>query len=133
MKAHRWRRPLLIVCSIVVLIIAVVAVWVSQEVEYLRINSPDGKHTAIVTYRRYQSFRPTLPGQSGDKEGFIRIEDKNGINYGRIGVPMVWMSRQLEWTNEGADLKLVCGWDFAKGEYRFWNDSQTKEIVKIAK
>ena len=46
---------------------------------------------------------------------------------------MVSMSRDLEWTNGGADLKLICEWDFVKREYRFWNDAQTKEIVKHAK
>jgi len=107
--------------------------WLFQQVEYLRVDSPDGEYTAIVTYRRYESFQPTFPGQSGDKAGFIRIEDKDGQNYGRVGLPMVWMSRDLEWTNDGADLKLICEWDFTKREYRFWNDAQTKEIVKHAR
>jgi hypothetical protein len=110
-----------------VLIIGVVAIWLFQEVEYLRIDSPDRQ------YRRLESFGSTFPGQSGDKAGFIRIEDKDGRNYGKIGVPMVWMSRDLEWTKGGADLKLVCEWDFAKREYRFWNELQTEEIVKHAR
>lgn len=120
----------MIACCVVVLIVGAVATWLFQEVEYLRIDSPDGRHTAVVAYRRYESFRPIFAGQAGDREGFIRIQDKNGVNYGRIGVPMVSMSRDLEWRNDGADLKLVCEWDFAKREYRFWNESQTKEIVK---
>lgn len=115
------------------LIIGAVATWLFQEVDYLRIDSPDRQYQAIVTYRRLESFRPTFPGQSGDKAGFIRIEDKDGRNYGKIGVPMVWMSRDLEWTKDGADLKLVCEWDFAKREYRFWNEAQTEEIVRHAR
>ena len=107
--------------------------WLFQEVEYLRIDSPDRQYQAVVTYRRLESFRPTFPGQSGDKAGFIRIEDKDGRNYGKIDVPMVWMSRDLEWTKDGADLKLICEWDFPKREYRFWNESQTEEIVKHAR
>lgn len=130
MKAPRWARPLLIVSGVVVLIVSAVATWLFQEVVYLRIDSPAGRHTAVVSCRRYESFRPTFAGQAGDREGFIRIQGKNGVNYGRIGVPMVGMSRDLEWRNDGADLKLVCEWDFAEREYRFWNESQTREIVK---
>jgi len=115
------------------MIVTSVATWLFQEVEYLRIDSPDRQYQAIVTYRRMESFRPTFPGQSGDKAGFIRIVDKDGKNYGKIGVPMVWMSRDLKWTNGGADLPVVCEWDFAKREYRFWNESQTVEIVKHAR
>lgn len=124
---------MLIASCLVVLSIGAVATWLFQEVEYLRIDSPDRQYQAVVTYQRLESFRPTFPGQSGDKAGFIRIEDKDGRNYGRIGVPMVWMSRDLEWTKNGADLKLVCKWDFAKREYRFWNELQTEEIVKRAR
>lgn len=124
---------MLIASCLVVLIIGAVATWLFQEVEYLRIDSPDRRYQAVVTYHRLESFRPTFPGQSGDKAGFIRIEDKDGRNYGKIGVPMVWMSRNLEWTRDGAELKLVCEWDFAKREYRIWNKSQTEEIVKHAR
>lgn len=119
-------------CGVVV-IVASIAVWLFQEVEYLRMDSPDRHYQAIVTYRRIESFRPTLPGQSGDKAGFIRIVDKDGKNHGKIGIPMVWMSRELKWTNGGADLPLVCEWDFAKREYRIWNEAQTEEIVKRAR
>ena len=133
MTALRWKRPFLIAGFVVVLIVGTVSTWLFQEDEYLRIDSPDGRHTAIVTYRRYESLRPTFPGQSGDKAGFIKIEDKSGMNYGRISIPLVWMSRDLQWTHEGADLPLVCKWDFARREYRFWNKAQTDEIVKHAR
>lgn len=133
MKSRRWKRPLLIACCFLALIAGISVIWLFQEDEYLRIDSSEGEYTAIVTYRRYESFRPTLPGQSGDKAGFIRIEGKDGRNYGRISVPMVWMASDLEWTDDGAELKLICEWDFAKREYRFWNEAQTKEIVKHAK
>jgi hypothetical protein len=121
---------MLIACCLGVLSIGAVASWLRQSVEYMRIDSPDRQYRAVVTYRRLESVRPTFPGQSGDEAGFIRIEDKDGRNYGKIGVPMVWMSRDLQWTKGGADLKLGCEWDFAKREYRFWNESQTEQIVK---
>ncbi len=118
---------------LIVVITGVTLLWLVQEDEYLRIDSPDGKHTAIVTYRRYESLLPTMPGGSGDKEGFIRIEDPGGSNYGKIGVPMVSMSRDLEWTADGARLKLVGEWVFSNREYRYWNEAQTVEIVKSAR
>ena len=133
MKPRQRKRTVVIVGGLVLWIVGTVAAWLLQEIEYLRIDSPDGQYQAIVTYRRYEAFRPAFAGQSGDKAGFIRIEDGDGRNYGRIGIPMVWMSRDLEWTKGGADLPLVCEWDFAKGEYRFWNESQTEEIVKRLK
>jgi hypothetical protein len=120
------------VACLIALVIGAVVTWLLQEVEYLRIDSPDGRYTAIVTYRRIESFRPSFPGHSGDKAGFVRIEDKSGRNYGKIGVPMVEMSHELEWSAGGAALKLVGEWDFAKREYRFWNESQTEEIVEHA-
>lgn len=133
MKPLNNRRPLLIAAALVLLCAGAGAAWFFQEIEYLRLDSPDGRYRAIVTCRRLESLWPTLPGQSGDKAGFIRIEDKDGRNYGKAGLPMVSMARDLEWTRGGADLKLVCEWDFAKREYRFWNEAQNEEIVKQAR
>jgi hypothetical protein len=136
-KAHsstcRWTRPLLLVGGLVVIITSITATWLLQEVEYLRIGSPSSTHTAVVTYRRYEAFKFTAPGQSGDKAGFIRIESSSGENYGKIPVPMIWMSRELEWTKDGARLPVVGEWSFPKREYRYWNESQTEEIVKQAR
>lgn len=133
MMFRRRKRPLLIASCLAVLILCAVAIWLLQEVEYQRINSPDGQYTAIVTYRRTEAFLPIFPGQSGDKPGFIKIEDRNGNNCGKIGVPMIGMSRDLEWTDGGANLDLVCEWNFAKRECRFWNIAQTKQTVKHAR
>lgn len=118
---------------LIVVITGVTLFWLVQEDEYLRIESPDGKYTAIVTYPRYRSLLPMMPGGSGDKEGFIRIEDSGGSNYGKIDVPMVSMSRDLEWTADGARLKLVGEWVFLNREYRYWNEAQNEEIVKSAR
>jgi hypothetical protein len=116
-----------------VLIAGLAAVLILQEAEYLRINSPDGHYTAIVTYPGGLKFQSSFPGQSGDKAGFIRIEDREGINYGKIGVPMVSMARDLKWTEKGAELTLVGEWNFARREYRFWNESQNEQILEQAR
>jgi len=115
-----------------ILSLGATALWLLQEVEYRRIPSPDHRFTAIVTYRRYESFRAKAPGQSADKAGFIHIVDENRSNYGRIAVPMVWMADDLEWKPGGARLPLVGEWDFAKREYRYWNASDA-EITRSAK
>ena len=133
MGANKLKRSLLIFGGLVLAIAAGVSIWLFSEAEYLRIKSPDGEYTAVVTYRRLELYRPTFPGQSGDKSGYIRIEDSEGANYGKIPVGMVSMSRDLEWTEEGADLTMVGEWNFSKREYRYWNDAQTKEYVKKAK
>jgi hypothetical protein len=104
MKTPQSKRRWLMIGYCMLLLLWAVATWLFQEVECLRIGSPNRQHTAVVTYRRYELFQTTFPGQSEDKSGFIRIEDKNGINYGRIEIPMVSMARDLEWTHEGARL-----------------------------
>ena len=128
MKSRSRKKILAVAALIVVIIAGGGAVWLFHEDEYLRINSPDGKYTAIVTCRRYESLLPTSPGGSGDKAGFIRIESSGGINFGKIDVPMVLMASDLEWTSTGADLKLVGEWNFPTKEYRYWNEAQTQEI-----
>jgi hypothetical protein len=128
-KSKRWA---LLIAAAAVVAIGVVAGWLFQEVEYARVNSPRGGHIAIVTYRRYEAFKSTAPGQSGDKAGFISIEDTSGVRYGKIAVPMVWMFRELVWTEEGAKLPLIGKWTFLKKEYRYWDDDQTEETVKQA-
>ena len=126
------RRKWLCILGTCLLPIIAATFWLFQEVEYRRIVSPGSSHTAIVTYRRYESLRPKVPGQSSDKAGFIRIVDTRGTHYGKIPIPMVWMSDDLQWIPGGARLPLVGEWDFAKREYRYWNSSGA-EIVRAAR
>jgi hypothetical protein len=107
--------------------------WGFHEDEYLRIPSPGSKYVAIVTCRRFEALLPIFPGGSGDKSGFIRIERSDGTNFGKIPVPMVSMTQDLEWTSTGAYLTLVGEWDFPTKEYRWWNEAGTHEIVKRAR
>jgi hypothetical protein len=125
----KGKHLVLIIFCFIIVGSTTLAAWLLHEQEYLRVSSPNGEHTAIVTYRRYEEFLPRFPGQTGDKAGFIRIEDSSGVNYGKIAIPMVWMSRDLQWTEVGASLKLVADWDFNQREYRYWNEEQTQEFV----
>lgn len=108
------KGALMIIGCLIILVGIGVVILLFQEDEYLRVTSPDGKYTAIVTYRRYQALLPMGPGQSSDKPGFIRIEDSSGSNLGKIPLPMVQMAYDLEWTPTGAEIRLVGEWDFSR-------------------
>jgi len=113
-----------------VFVISMTVVWLFHEEDCFRIASSDGRYTAIVTCRHYTDLMGCFPGQAGDKAGFIRIEGADGVKFGRIPIPMVWMAREIEWTSTGAKLKLIGEWNFLTKEYRYWNKAQTQEIVK---
>jgi len=112
---------------------AVATAWLCQEDECRRYASPDGRYVVIATSPRYESLMPALPGQSGDRSGFLTIEDTAGTFYGKIPVPMVWMAGDVEWTEHGAELAVFGEWDFSTREYRYWNNAQTREIVRHAR
>jgi hypothetical protein len=114
-------RILLIVLSVIVLVLVIAGITLFQEVVYRKIPSADGRYIAVVTYRRYEAWRPTLPGHSGDKAGFISIYDSAGVQYGRMPIPMVSMGAELEWTLAGAELKCVGEWNFSSRTCRIWN------------
>lgn len=127
------RRKLLVLICLFLISAVLAAAWLFQEEEYRRFDSSDGKYTAVVTYRRYTLLLPAFPGQSGDKAGFIKIEDGRGANYGKVPVPMVWMASDLEWGDGGARLKFVGEWDFSTREHQYWDVGQIEEIVKVAR
>lgn len=85
-------------------------------VEYERHVSPDGTHVAVVKYHAYQNLIPAFPGGSGDKSGWIVIQDRNGKKLGRASLHMVSMGRDILWSTESADLPLVGTWRFSDRE-----------------
>jgi len=119
------RVSVLILCTI-----SLCTFWFLGNDEYTRFSDPTGKYTAVVTRPRYLRYIPVFPGQGGDKEGHVTIIDTAGTRYGRIPIPMVSMASELNWIKDGATIKLVGDWNFRNKTYRYWNKSQTKEIVK---
>jgi hypothetical protein len=101
------------------IIALVLGITVFQEVVYREITTDDGRYTAVVTYRGYEALLPAMPGQSGDKPGFISIHDSAGVQYGKIPIPMVSMANEFRWTHEGAELRLVGEWNFSSRTCRF--------------
>lgn len=129
-----WGRRLLIAGLVfVALATAGLAYLLMQESEYRRIASPDGRYTAIASFRGYELLVPRFPGQAGDKGGSIRIEGVDGTDYGSIPVPMVSMIHDIRWEQDGAYLVAIGEWDFPAREYAYWNRAQTEKTVRRVK
>lgn len=103
-----------------------------NEVKGKTLMDPSGQYKAVVTYRHYESWIACMPGDSSGKSGFITIYDQKGTSYGKIPVHMISQVSDLRWTENGAWIPAYCEWDFKRGIYRYWNDSQTRETVKQA-
>ncbi len=109
------------------------AVWLLQDVPYGRFESPAGDYVAIASSPTYLNFLPAMPGQGGDKPGWITIQNAAGDHYGTIPTPMVSLIYSLEWTPEGALLVGVGEWDFATQTYRYWTANQSRSVVRQAR
>ena len=82
----------------------------SRPVEYARSASPDGKHVAVAKYRAYQSWLSIMPGQSGDKSGWITVSKIDWSRIGEVDVEMVSMIQDIHWTSDTVELRLVASW-----------------------
>lgn len=96
-------------------------------------HDPTGEYTAIVSYSTtIVSLFPAMPGQSGDKPGFIKILNTRGKNFGEIPVSMiqnVFENRDIKWTNTGAYMTSEHGeWNFKNKTCFYWNESQEYQI-----
>ncbi|GAA5496326.1 hypothetical protein Rhal01_02509 [Rubritalea halochordaticola] len=101
---------------------AAVCGWLMMDQEYERLPSPDGRYTAIVSYPRYATALPALPGGGGDKAGHIHIIDAAGESYGELPLFMLSQANDLEWTRGGARIKGVGEWDFASKTCQSWEE-----------
>ena len=114
---------LIIICSFIVL----TALIVLPRTVYQTHLDPTGFYTAIVSYRSYQSFLPRMPGSSSDKPGFVKIIDKNNKPYGEMPLPMLQLL-ELEWTEQGARIKLIGEWDFINETCWYWDHNGNEQI-----
>lgn len=122
MATMRPIKAIFIGCVVILMTFcAGIAVWLFQEKEYSRITSTDGRYAAIVTYRRYQSMIPRLPGQGSDMEGFVVIKDTSGVQYGKVPIALVWMARDIRWDNDGATIPGAVTWKFSTRECASWD------------
>jgi len=102
-------------------IVLVVLFSSSKENEIRRFSDPTGQYVVVVSSRVYQSPLNSLPGQSSDKSGFIRIEDNQGHSYGKVKLPMLWMADDLKWDPDGARLVGAGIWNFTIRECTQWD------------
>jgi hypothetical protein len=79
--------------------------------QYSRVSSPDGRFYAVATFPSWRQYAAMMPGQAGDKSGYITIYTMDGRSCGRASVEMVSFIRDLEWNADHAKLRLVAEWD----------------------
>ena len=118
-------QALLLVLSVVLLLN-----WLLDPVEQGRLDSPDGRHTAVITSLRLWQLLPGLPGQGGDRPGQVTIYDRQGRDLGTIRVGHISQAYQIRWLENGASIKLAGAWNFSEGFYAYWNPSQTQIVTE---
>ena len=68
-----------------------------------------------------------MPGQSGDKGGFVELFNERKEPLGRIPVAMIH-SVELTWTKSGASVRPQGEWDVARGTCWYWDERGAKKI-----
>lgn len=119
--------PWLLSAGLLVVMLLVFAL--NHQTTFLELRDPSGRYLARITFSTFLSFIPMPMGSSGDKPGFVEIFDQNGESMGRIPVPMLQLSN-VEWTPTGAQVMMIGGWDFAKGECYYWSETDEKIMVR---
>lgn len=94
---------------------------------YKQYMDPSGRYKAMITYKTYLSLLPMPIGSSSDKPGYVKIVDENGNNLGEIPVPMLQMA-EVEWTAEGAEVRLIGEWNFSNNLCYYWDETGNRRI-----
>ncbi len=79
--------------------------------EHDRLNSPDYRFYAVSTCPIWQYCIPMSPGGGSDKSGYVTVYTREGKSCGRAPVGMVWMMKDMEWSNTNAVLRTVAEWN----------------------
>ncbi|MBK1831043.1 hypothetical protein JIN77_09925 [Verrucomicrobiaceae bacterium R5-34] len=107
--------------------VAAVCAVLFNPSESKRITRPDGAFTAVVSYRNYQTYLPSAPGDSGGMPGFITIYDRSGQSYGRIPLSKISQANELQWTDTGAIIPGYCNWEFSSRSYRVLDEDHARQ------
>lgn len=86
-----------IILGTILVLIMVGAIYLYSREELWRITDPSGKYTAVVSRRRYQGWKMSLPGDGGSGSGYVEIFGSGGESYGRIPVGMVQLAGDIQW------------------------------------
>ncbi|MHA3772164.1 hypothetical protein ACXR0O_11560 [Verrucomicrobiota bacterium sgz303538] len=111
MLTRRSKRILLVG---VLMVTAFCAVLILPIREYQRVASPNGHFFAVARSPLWTSLIPIMPGQSGDKPGWVIIYNKEGEFCGRAPVPMVSFIHDLRWSGDEAYIPVVAEWKLSQ-------------------
>jgi len=117
------RRIALLLCLLVLL--PSLGQYLHAPLEQQRLQSPDGRYTAIVTSPRLWQLLAPLAGPRPTARGHVHIVDADERSLGRIPLPRLAMAQDLEWIAHGARIRGVGAWNFRDGFYAYWNDERT--------
>jgi hypothetical protein len=112
MKFRNKAKWGLIAVFVVILLAGVAAVpYIRRHnaIVYSVIPSPDGRYK-IVVYGLPQ-FIPVDPGQGGDANGFVQLQDNAGHVLQEKDITMVQNIDQVYWTHDKVDIKLFAEWN----------------------
>ena len=93
--------------------------------EQQRLQSPDGRYTAVVSATRLWLWLAALPGWQDGVRGQIQILDQQQRSLGSMPLPRLAMAQDLRWIAHGARIRHVGAWNFRDGFHAYWNDDQT--------
>ena|SRR3989442_2744055 len=108
------RKKKILILSVIICLAVLAMLPFVLTGEYSRVRSPDGRFYAIATFPIWERYYPMMPGQSGDKSGYVTIYTADGHSCGRTSVDMVSSIRDLEWRSDRAEIRLVAEWDLTR-------------------
>ena len=107
---RRWKIFSLVFAAVIFAALAIFALQIYPRLrasEYRTYASPDGKFKVVV-YRIPQLI--SLPGQSSDAPGFVRLFDGNGKILGKADLEMVQLVERVEWSSNSVSIPLIAEW-----------------------
>jgi len=104
------RRLLRLAAGIVVILVMAAAAWAwTRRPEVVgTYERPDHRYKVVVL--RQAPLLPTLPGQSGDAPGVVRLVDHDGRVLQEAPVEQVQVVDGVTWVDHGVQVKLVADW-----------------------
>lgn len=108
------RKKKIVMASALACFVALASLPFFLTGEYSRVASPNGRFYAVATFPIWQRYVPMMPGQAGDKSGCVTVYTADGRSCGRAPVAMISFIRELEWSTDHAEIRLVAEWDLSK-------------------
>lgn len=94
-----------------VLLCAVALGSLFRLTECRRVASPDGRFYAVATCWACRTYVPMMPGEGGDKPGYVTVFTRDGHSCGSAPLPLASMIDETNWGSTQAELRLVAKWN----------------------